>query len=90
MPAQTNDNLTVALEALEAEAGVAVERDDLPGYLARIDAIMAACRAVKGEHQREVRNLASKASRARRQERITKALELLAEQEAAQKDADAE
>lgn len=83
MAAKNTDNLTAALEALTAEAGAAVERVDLPEYLNRLDAVIAAARTIKTNHAKAVRTEQSKASRARKKERVEKALALLAEQEAA-------
>jgi hypothetical protein len=83
MAAKNNDNLTTALEALTVEAGAPVERDALADYLKRIDAVMDAARAVKATHTKALRVAQSQASRARKKERVEKALALLAEQEAA-------
>ncbi|QEO10565.1 hypothetical protein [Protaetiibacter larvae] len=83
MAAKNTDNLTAALDALTAEAGAAVEKADLPEYLKRLDAVIDAARAVKATHAKAVRVAQSQASRARKKERVEKALALLAEQEAA-------
>lgn len=83
MAAKNTDNLTTAIEALTAEAGAPVEKADLPAYLARIDAVIDAARAIKATHSKAVRTAQSQASRARKKERVEKALALLAEQEAA-------
>lgn len=83
MAAKNTDNLTAALDALTAEAGAAVERASLPEYLKRLDAVIDAARAIKANHAKAIRTEQSKASRARKKERVEKALALLAEQEAA-------
>ena len=78
------DNLSIARDALTAELGSPVEKAELEAYLARLDEVIAQARAIKKEHARAAAVLASQKSRAARKERIAKALELLAEKEAAE------
>lgn len=83
MATKNTDNLTVALDALTAEAGAPVDREALTDYLKRLDAVLDAARAIRATHTKAIRVEQSKASRARKKERVEKALALLAEQEAA-------
>lgn len=78
-----HDNISTALDALAAELGTAVEKVELEQYLARLDSVIAAARAIKKEHAKAAAVIASQKSRAARKARVEKALALLAEQEAA-------
>lgn len=77
------NNLTIALEALNKEVGVEVGKEALAEYVAELDAIVAAVRAIKAPHAKAIRVAASTASRVKRAERVAKALALLEAQEAA-------
>jgi predicted RecB family endonuclease len=80
-PAAT-DNLAAAIELLKAEQGAEVQ--DLDTYLAKLAEVQDACKALRGEHAKALANLASKRSRARKAERVAKALALLDAQEKAE------
>jgi hypothetical protein len=80
---KTPDNLTSALDALTAELGTGVDRDEVADYLARVDAVVEAARAIRAEHKKAAAVIASKKSRAVKAERVAKAMALLEASEAA-------
>lgn len=77
--ATPTDKLSAAVDDLKG-----AEREDLEAYLAKVDAIVDVCRAIRGEHKKELANIASKRSRARKAERVAKAMALLEAQEKAE------
>lgn len=79
----TTSNLTIALNALNKELGAEVSKDELAAYLAELDAIVATMKAIREPHMKAIRNMASKTSRAKKAERVAKALALLEAAEAA-------
>jgi hypothetical protein len=74
--------LDAAIELINSQKGA--EISDLEAYLAKLGEVQEACKALRGDYAKELANLASKRSRAKKAERVAKALALLAEQEAAE------
>jgi hypothetical protein len=76
------DNLTTALDALTAEVGQPVEREELVAYLTRIDEVMSVVKAIRDDHKAARAVIASQKSRAARADRVNRALALLEAHEA--------
>jgi hypothetical protein len=83
-PKATTDNLSGVLDTLAAEVGRDIDRDQLSAYLTQLDNISATIKAIREPHKKAVAVLASQKSRARRGERVAKALALLVAQEKAE------
>jgi hypothetical protein len=83
-PKATTDNLSGVLDTLAAEVGRDIDRDQLSAYLTQLDNISATIKAIREPHKKAVAVLASQKSRARRGERVAKALALLEAQEKAE------
>lgn len=75
-------NIDAAIAALAKEVGAEVAREELAEYVAKLDEVVAAVRAIKEPHAKTIRVLASTASRQKKQARIKEALALLEAQEA--------
>lgn len=75
-------NIEQAVEQLLA-AGEGLAGDELAEYLAACDAATADVRRLRAAHARAIRNEASRASKARRAQRVAAALALLDEKERA-------
>lgn len=77
-------NIDTAIEAVRAENGVPVARQDLGEYVNKISELAAAVKALREPHARAIASAADKASREKKAARVKLALELLAEKEAAE------
>ena len=77
----TPGDLSGVLDTLAAEVGRDIDRDQLSAYLTQLDSISATIKAIREPHKKAVAVLASQKSRARRAERVNKALALLEAQE---------
>lgn len=80
-PAPTN--FAIALGALTNELGTKVERDELAGYIAQLDEVLATVRAIRAQHAKAIAIEASKKSRAKKAARVAAGLALLEAAEAA-------
>lgn len=77
-------NIDTALEAVQAEFGTTVPTGELAGYVAKINALSEAVKALRAPHARAIASAADKASREKKAARVKKALELLEAQERAE------
>jgi hypothetical protein len=78
-------NLDAAAKAIAAEQGAEVAAEDLPAYIAQIDELIAAARALKTPHKKWIAAEASRRMRARKADELAAMQARLAELEASAK-----
>lgn len=77
-------NIDAATAALAKEVGEEVAREDLAEYVAKLDEVVAAVKAIKEPHKKALRVQQSTEWRTKNRARVAEALALLAEKEAAE------